>query len=315
MAGREHFIWVEKYRPHTIDDCVLPDAIKTTFKEFVEKGEIPNLLLCGSAGVGKTTIARALCEEMGVDYLFVNASEERTLGVLRGKIMQFASSMSLEGLAKVVILDEGDNIAYDTQQALKGALEEFAANCRFIFTANFKNRIISPIQSRCVTVEFHLTKEDKPKMASAFMGRLRNILEKEGVVYNKEAVARLLMKYFPDYRKILNELQRYSATGKIDEGVLIDFTEDSYITLTKHLREKEWTQMRKWVASNMDNDPNKIIRMIFDTSNKYVESDSIPQLILILADYQSKVPFVVDQELNLVAMLTEIMASVKFKME
>ena len=313
MAGREHFIWVEKYRPHTIADCVLPDSLKETFSEFVTKGQIPNLLLSGSAGVGKTTIARALCEEMGADYLFINASEERGIGMLRDKIMQFASSMSMSGGPKVIILDEGDNITYDAQQALKGALEEFAANCRFIFTANFKNRIIPPIHSRCVTIEFHLAKDEKPKMAAAFMRRVEVILKTEQVTYNREAVGRLVMKHFPDYRKILNELQRYAATGTIDEGVLVDFTEDNYVALVKTLRDKEWTNMRKWVANNMDNDPNKIIRMVFDSSSKYVEAASIPQLVLILADYQAKVPFVVDQELNLVAMLTEIMAGVTFK--
>lgn len=313
MAGREHFVWVEKYRPHTIADCVLPDSLKETFSEFVAKGQIPNLLLSGSAGVGKTTIARALCEEMGADYLFINASEERGIGMLRDKIMQFASSMSMSGGPKVIILDEGDNITYDAQQALKGALEEFAVNCRFIFTANFKNRIIPPIHSRCVTIEFHLAKDEKPKMAAAFMRRVEQILKTEAVTYNREAVGRLVMKHFPDYRKILNELQRYSATGTIDEGVLVDFTEDNYVALVKTLRDKEWTNMRKWVANNMDNDPNKIIRMVFDSSTKYVEAASIPQLVLILADYQAKVPFVVDQELNLVAMLTEIMAGVTFK--
>lgn len=313
MAGREHFVWVEKYRPHTIAECVLPDSLKETFSEFVAKGQIPNLLLSGSAGVGKTTIARALCEEMGADYLFINASEERGIGMLRDKIMQFASSMSMSGGPKVIILDEGDNITYDAQQALKGALEEFAVNCRFIFTANFKNRIIPPIHSRCVTIEFHLAKDEKPKMAAAFMRRVEQILKTEAVTYNREAVGRLVMKHFPDYRKILNELQRYSATGTIDEGVLVDFTEDNYVALVKTLRDKEWTNMRKWVANNMDNDPNKIIRMVFDSSTKYVEAASIPQLVLILADYQAKVPFVVDQELNLVAMLTEIMAGVQFK--
>ena len=313
MAGREHFVWVEKYRPHTIADCVLPDSLKETFSEFVRQGQIPNLLLSGSAGVGKTTIARALCEEMGADYLFINASEERGIGMLRDKIMQFASSMSMSGGPKVIILDEGDNITYDAQQALKGALEEFAVNCRFIFTANFKNRIIPPIHSRCVTIEFHLAKDEKPKMAAAFMRRVEQILKTEAVTYNREAVGRLVMKHFPDYRKILNELQRYSATGTIDEGVLVDFTEDNYVALVKTLRDKEWTNMRKWVANNMDNDPNKIIRMVFDSSTKYVEAGSIPQLVLILADYQAKVPFVVDQELNLVAMLTEVMAGVTFK--
>jgi len=313
MAVREHFIWVEKYRPHTIDDCVLPDSLKETFKEFVKQGQIPNLLLSGSAGVGKTTVARALCEELGADYLFINASEERGIGVLRDKIMQFASSMSMMGGPKVIILDEGDNLTFDAQQGLKGALEEFAANCRFIFTANFKNRIIPPIHSRCVSVEFHMAKADKPAMAAAFMKRLAAILKTEGVEYNKEAVARLLMKYFPDYRRVLNELQRYAASGKIDEGVLVDFNEDNYGGLVKHLKGKEWTEMRKWVASNMDNDPNKIIRMIFDTSTKYIDPSDIPQLVLILADYQAKIPFVVDQELNLVAMLTEVMGGVKFK--
>lgn len=314
MAEREQFLWVEKYRPRTIDDCVLPDVLKSTFKEFVEQKQIPNMILAGTAGVGKTTVARALCEELQCDYLMINASEDNGIQVLRDKIRNFASTVSLSGETKVVILDEADYLRADsTQPALRGFIEEFAKNCRFILTCNFKNRLIEPLHSRATIIEFTLSPSDKPKMAAAFMKRIRMILKAEGVEYNSDAVARLLMKFFPDYRRVLNELQRYSSSGKIDEGVLIDLTEDNFRALCRSLKDKEWTEMRKWVAHNGDNDPTRLIRMIYDSASKYVEAGDIPKLVLILADYQFKVPFVADQELNMVAMLTEVMANVQFK--
>jgi DNA polymerase III delta prime subunit len=314
MSNREQFLWVEKYRPRTIDDCVLPEALKATFKEHIAKGEIPNMILAGTAGVGKTTVARAMCEELGCDYLMINASEDSGINVLRDKIRNFASTVSLSGGTKVVILDEADYLqAGSTQPALRGFIEEFASNCRFILTCNFKNRIIEPLHSRCTIIEFTIPKEDKPAMLAAFMKRIRHILTEENVEFNKDAVARLLMKHYPDYRRVLNELQRYSASGKVDEGVLIDLTEDNLALLCKHLKNKDWSEMRKWVAHNGDNDPSRLIRMIYDHASKYIEAGEIPKLVLILADYQFKVPFVVDQELNMVAMLTEVMINVQFK--
>jgi len=314
MNEREQFLWVEKYRPRTIDDCVLPESLKGTFREFLEKGQLPNMILAGTAGVGKTTVARALCEQLGSDYLLINASEDSGIQVLRDKIRNFASTVSLGGGTKVVILDEADYLQpQSTQPALRGFIEEFANNCRFILTCNFKNRIIEPLHSRCTVIEFTLSKEDKPHMLAQFMKRIKMILGAEGVEFSRDAVVHLLMKHFPDYRRVLNELQRYSASGKIDEGILVDLSEDNFKALCKHLKEKEWSEMRKWVAHNGDNDPTRLIRLIYDSASKSVESSDIPKLVLILAEYQFKVPFVADQELNMVAMLTEIMANVQFK--
>ena len=310
---REQFLWVEKYRPQKLDDCILPDAQLNTFKQFVASNEIPNMLLCGSAGVGKTTVARAICEELDCDYIVINGSEESGIDVLRTKIRNFASSVSFGGKTKVVIIDEADYLnPNSTQPALRGFIEEFSQNCRFIFTCNFKNRIIAPLHSRTAVIEFKLTKADRPKMAGRFMGRLKDVLESEGVEYDESVVAEVLKKHFPDYRRVLNELQRYSAGGKIDSGVLAVAQDMNVKVLLDTLKEKDWQKMRQWVVDNSDNDPNLIFRKIYD-SLADIKSASIPKLVLILADYQYKSAFVVNHEINLVACLTEVMATVEFK--
>ncbi len=308
-----NFLWVEKYRPQTIDDCILPDDIKSTFKEFVKKGEIPNLLLCGSAGTGKTTVARALCEELGCDYIVINGSDEgRQIDTLRTKIKQFASAFSFENKTKVVILDEADYLNKDSvQPALRAFIENFSENCRFIFTCNYKQRIISPLHSRTTVVEFALRNEDKPDLCVSFLKRMQDILSSEGVEYKTSVLAELLKKYFPDYRRVINELQRYSSSDIIDEGILNNIAEINTKELITSLKEKDWKKMRKWVANNVDSDPQGIFRFIFDSL--VPEISTVPQMVLLIADYQYKSAFVADQEINLIACLTEIMASVKFK--
>ena len=308
-----NFLWVEKYRPQTIDECILPDDIKSTFKEFVKKGEIPNLLLCGSAGTGKTTVARALCEELGCDYIVINGSDEgRQIDTLRTKIKQFASAFSFENKTKVVILDEADYLNKDSvQPALRAFIENFSENCRFIFTCNYKQRIISPLHSRTTVVEFALRNEDKPDLCVSFLKRMQDILSSEGVEYKTSVLAELLKKYFPDYRRVINELQRYSSSEIIDEGILNNIAEINTKELITSLKEKDWKKMRKWVANNVDSDPQGIFRFIFDSLMP--EISTVPQMVLLIADYQYKSAFVADQEINLIACLTEIMASVKFK--
>ena len=308
-----NFLWVERYRPQTIDECILPDDIKSTFKEFVKKGEIPNLLLCGSAGTGKTTVARALCEELGCDYIVINGSDEgRQIDTLRTKIKQFASAFSFENKTKVVILDEADYLNKDSvQPALRAFIENFSENCRFIFTCNYKQRIISPLHSRTTVVEFALRNEDKPDLCVSFLKRMQDILSSEGVEYKTSVLAELLKKYFPDYRRVINELQRYSSSDIIDEGILNNIAEINTKELITSLKEKDWKKMRKWVANNVDSDPQGIFRFIFDSL--VPEISTVPQMVLLIADYQYKSAFVADQEINLVACLTEIMASVKFK--
>ncbi len=311
---REQFLWVEKYRPKTIDDCVLPPHLKATFQEFVDAGQIPNLLLSGSAGVGKTTVAKALCDQIGADWLLLNASEDSRIDVLRGRIRDFASTVSLTNSGKVVILDEADYAdAARFQPALRGFIEEFANNCRFILTCNFKNRIIEPLHSRCSIVEFSIPPDEKPQMLAKFMARAAFILKTENVTFNKEAVARLLMRHFPDFRRVLNELQRYSSSGTIDEGVLLNVSNANIVELVKHLKAQSFTEMRKWVAANSDNDFNQIIRQLYDQSHTLMDVQSQAALVLILGEYQYKMAFVADQELNLVAMLTEVMGSCTFK--
>jgi DNA polymerase III delta prime subunit len=308
----EQFLWVEKYRPHTIEDCILPDEVKTTFQQFIAKKEIPNLLLTGSAGTGKTTLARALCEELGCDYIVINGSDEgRQIDTLRTKIRGFASAVSFEGKTKVVILDEADYLNRESvQPALRAFIETFSSNCRFIFTCNYINRIITPLHSRTTVVDFKIAPSDRPVLASKFMERMKHILTNEGIEYNEKVLAELLMKYFPDYRRVINELQRYSVAGKIDEGVLSNFQEINAKQLIESLREKDWKKMRQWVANNVDTDPQGIFRQIYDTL--LPEIKSIPQLVLLIADYQYKAAFVADQEINLTACLTEIMANVEF---
>jgi DNA polymerase III delta prime subunit len=311
-ASKEQFLWVEKYRPRKLDDCILPDDQLKTFREFVATGEIPNMLLCGSAGVGKTTIARAICEELGCDYIIINGSEESGIDVLRTKIREFASSVSFGGKTKVVILDEADYLnPNSTQPALRAFIEEFANNCRFIFTCNFKNRIIAPLHSRTAVIEFKLTKADRPKMAGRFMKRLSDILATENVSFDEKVVAEVLKKHFPDYRRVLNELQRYSVSGTIDEGILVNIQEVNMKELVASLKSKDFKKMRNWVVDNIDNDPNLIFRKIYDTILDEVKYPS--QLVLLLADYQYKAAFAANPEINLVACLAEIMAGMEWK--
>lgn len=311
-ANREQFLWVEKYRPRKVSDCILPDALKATFREFVEQDNIPNMLLSGTAGTGKTTIARALCEELGCDYIVINGSEESGIDVLRTKIKDFASTVSLAGKIKVVILDEADYLnPNSTQPALRGFIEEFSKNCRFIFTCNYKNRIIPPLHSRTTVIDFKLNKEDKPKVAAKFFKRLTEILEQENITFDNKVVAELLNKHFPDYRRVLNELQRYSSSGTIDAGILCNIVEDNLKELLNALREKDFKKMRTWVVNNLDNDPNVLFRKLYDIL--LTEVVQVPQLVLLLADYQYKAAFVADAEINLVACLTEIMASCEMK--
>jgi DNA polymerase III delta prime subunit len=310
--NRDQFLWVERYRPRKLDDCILPDDQLKTFREFVATGEIPNMLLCGSAGVGKTTIARAICEELGCDYIIINGSEESGIDVLRTKIREFASSVSFGGKTKVVILDEADYLnPNSTQPALRAFIEEFANNCRFIFTCNFKNRIIAPLHSRTAVIEFKLTKADRPKMAGRFMKRLSDILATENVSFDEKVVAEVLKKHFPDYRRVLNELQRYSVSGTIDEGILVNVQEVNMKELVASLKGKDFKKMRNWVVDNIDNDPNLIFRKIYDTILDDVKYPS--QLVLLLADYQYKAAFAANPEINLVACLAEIMAGMEWK--
>jgi len=282
----EHLLWVEKYRPKTIEDCILPDAIKSTFQEYVNRKEIPNLLLAGTAGVGKTTIAKALCNEVGCDYIVINGSDESGIDVLRTKIKNYASSVSLAGGRKVIIIDEADYLnPNSTQPALRGAIEEFSSNCSFIFTCNFKNRIIDPIHSRCSVVDFKIN-GSKAKMAAAFFKRCEWILDQEGITYDKEVVAAVITKHFPDNRRVLNELQRYSVSGTIDKGILSNVADIQLGTLVSALKEKDFASTRKWVTNNLDNDPVKIYRKLYDTLYEVLKPQSVPQLVLILAKYQ-----------------------------
>ena len=309
----DHLLWVEKYRPKKVEDCILPDTIKTTFQEYVNKKEIPNLLLSGSAGVGKTTIAKALCEEVGCDYIVINGSDESGIDVLRTKIKHYASSVSLSGGRKVIIIDEADYLnPNSTQPALRGAIEEFSSNCSFIFTCNFKNRIIDPIHSRCSVVDFKIN-GNKAKMAAQFFKRVEWILEQEKIKYDKEVVAAVITKHFPDNRRILNELQRYSISGVIDKGILSNITDIQLDNLVKGLKEKDFAVVRKWVTSNLDNDPTRIYRKLYDTLYEQLKPNSVPQLVLHLAKYQYQAAFVADHEINMTACLTEIMVDCEFK--
>lgn len=307
-------LWCEQYRPKTIEDCILPDHLKKTFLEIVKTGEVPNMLFTGTAGLGKTTVARALCNELGLDYILINASEHGNIDTLRGKIKQFASSISLSGGYKVVILDEADYLnASSTQPALRGFMEEFSKNCRFILTCNFKNKIIEPLHSRCGVIEFNTTKKDLQQLCGLFMNRALNILSAEAVdVPNKEVLAELIMKHAPDWRRIINELQRHSRGGTLQLDVLSVSMSGNVADLFGYLKDKNFKEMRKWVAENMDVDSAAIFRAIYDHMNDGVAPNSIPQLVIILADYQFKSSFAADKELNMVACLTEVMAQVEF---
>lgn len=307
------FLWCEKYRPKTISETILPKALKDTFQKMVETGEIQNMIFSGTPGLGKTTVAKAMCNELGLDYILINGSEEGNIDTLRGKIKQFASTVSLQGGYKVVILDEADYLnPQSTQPALRGFIEEFSDNCRFILTCNFKNRIIEPLHSRCGVYEFNTAKKDMPEVASQFFKRLREVLDLEGVEHTAQAVADMVSKYAPDWRRTLNEAQRRAVTGAISSDV--SSNNNSNVTaLIQHLKGKDFKKMRQWVTNNMDVDTSAIFRKLYDTAFEYIEGKSIPQLVLILADYQYKDAFVADKELNTVACLTEIMAQVDFK--
>ena len=309
------FLWVEKYRPQSIEDCILPEETKKIFQGFVEQGAIPNLLLSGGAGIGKTTVAKALCDQLGVDSYVINGSDEgRFLDTVRNQAKTFASTVSLtsESRHKVIIVDEADNTTPDVQLLLRASIEEFQKNCRFIFTCNYKNKIIQPLHSRCSVVDFGI-KKDKQKLAAAFFGRVCEILTKESVKYEDKVVAEVVTKYFPDFRRTLNELQRYSATGQIDSGILSSGNEFSIDKVVGHLRKKEFTNMKKWVAQNMDNEPQVIMRKIYDGLYNYFDPKSIPEAVLIISEYQYKSSFVVDQEINLVAFMTELMMRCEYK--
>ena len=311
----EQLLWTEKYRPKTVEDCILPDAIKTTFQEYVKAGQIPNLLLSGTAGVGKTTIAKALCSEINCDFIVINGSDEgRKIDDIREKIKQYASSVSFSGGRKVIIIDEADYMnAESVQPFLRGFIEEFARNCSFIFTCNQKNMIIEPIHSRCAVIDFRIQNGQKAKMATQFFKRVEWILQQENITYDKEVIASLITKHFPDNRRILNELQRYSASGIIDKGILTTVAEIQLQELIKSIKEKDFGSMRKWVTQNLDNDSSRIFRKIYDGLYDYLKPNSIPNAVLIIARYQYQAAFVADQEINLVACLTEFMVELELK--
>ena len=311
---QDQFLWVEKFRPRKVSETILPAPLKKTFQSIVDGGEIPNMMFTGTAGTGKTTVARAICDELGLDYIVINGSEEGNIDTLRGKIKQFASSVSLQGGYKVVILDEADYLnAQSTQPALRGFIEEFSQNCRFILTCNFKNKIIEPLHSRCSAYEFNFDRKVLAGLCGQFMKRAETILESEGVQYNPEVVAGLIMKHAPDWRRVLNEAQRGSISGQLETVVLQNEQNSNFNSLFKSIKEKEFKKMRSWVVANIDIEPTAIFRGIYDSMYDYVDPNSIPQLVLILADYQYKNAFVADHELNMVACLTEIMANVELK--
>ena len=308
----EHLLWTEKYRPRTIEDCILPERLKKPFQEYVNQKQIPNLLLTGGAGVGKTTVAKAMCNETGCDFMIINGSDESGIDTFRTKIKNYASSMSLTGGRKVIIIDEADYLnPNSTQPALRNAIEEFAGNCSFIFTCNYKNRIIEPLHSRCAVIDFGLKNGEKAKMASAFFKRIQSVLQSESVEYEDKVIAELIKKHFPDFRRIINELQRYSQFGKIDTGILAQIGDITIDEIVKFIRNKDFTAIRKWVATH-EIDSNTLYRKIYDAMYDVMKPQSIPQAVLILADYQYKAAFVADQEINTVACLTEIMVNCEF---
>ncbi len=307
-------LWVEKYRPETIDDCILPVLTKDVFLSIVDSGEIPNLLLTGSPGIGKTTVAKALCNQLDCDWLMINGSDEgRMIDTLRTTVVNYASTVSLSGGKKVIIIDEADYMNKDSvQPALRGVIEEFSKNCRFIFTCNFKNRIIPALHSRCSVVDFKIDKQDKPAIAGEMLRMVKKILDKEGVKHEEVVLADLVLKHFPDFRRVINELQKYSLNGVIDEGILKQSSDENFDELFNALRGKNFSVMRKWVAQNIDNDHVRLYRQIYDTLNDRFEKKSIPQAVLTIADYSYKSAFVADQEVNMVACLTEMMMESEF---
>ena len=308
------FLWVEQYRPKTVDDCILPQTLKNTFKEFVANGNVPNIILSGGPGVGKTTIAKAVLEELGATYMMINGSEESGIDILRTKIKNFASTVSLEGGRKYLILDEADYLnPQSTQPALRGFMEEFHNNCGFILTCNYKNRLIPPLHSRCSVVDFNIPKSEIPNLAMEFMKRVEFILQSENVEYDKKVLIEVIQRHFPDWRRILNELQRYSVSGRIDAGILTDIAEINIKELMNYMKKKEFTNVRKWVVNNLDMDAVRLYRSIYDSLYNFLDPTSIPHVVVILAEYQYKAAFVADQEINTLACLTEIMARAKFK--
>jgi len=310
----EQFLWVEKYRPKTVAESILPAELKQTFQQFVDQQNIPNLILTGSAGVGKTTVAKAMLEELGCDYIVINGSMNGNIDTLRNEILNFASTVSFTGGRKYVILDEADYLnANSTQPALRNFMEEFSKNCGFILTCNFKNRIIEPLHSRCSVIEFKIGKKDIPKLAAEFLKRTQKILETEGIDYDRAAVAGVITKHFPDWRRVLNELQRYSATGKIDSGILVDLDDASFSQLIKYVKEKNFTEMRKWVGQNIDSDSSSLFRKFYDDASSLLKKDSIPALVVLLARYQYQAAFVADHEINFMSFLTEAAAELEFQ--
>jgi DNA polymerase III delta prime subunit len=312
----KQFLWVEEYRPHTIEDCILPVNIKNSFKGFIEQKEIPNLLLCGSAGVGKTTVAKAVCDEIGASYIVINGSDEgRFLDTVRNKVRQFATTVSLTSRSahKVVIIDEADNTSSDVQLALRAAVEEFHSNCRFIFTCNFPNKIIDPLHSRCTVIDFKIKGEEAEKLQAKFFVRLKSILDEQQIQYEDKVLIKVVKRYYPDWRRLLNECQRFAANGSISSAVLVDVADITIDDLLRSLKNKEFTNVKKWVAENIDNDPNIVMRRIYDVLYDNLKPVSIPEAVLVIAKYQYQISFVADQEINLLACLTEIMMSCEFK--
>ena len=313
---KDEFLWVEKYRPKTIEECILPESIKKTFLDFLDKGEVPNLLLAGPAGCGKTTVAKALCNQLGVDVYVINGSDEgRFLDTVRNNAKNFASTVSLssESKHKVIIIDEADNTTPDVQLLLRASIEEFSNNCRFIFTCNYKNKIIEPLHSRCAVIEFGIKGKQKQEIATCFFKRLNTILEQERIETDKKVLAQLINKHFPDWRRVLNECQRYAVGGKIDSGILATFSDVAVNDLLQNLKKKNFTEVRKWVVDNLDNDTGVLLRRIYDTLYTALVPGSIPAAVLIIAKYQYQIAFVADQEINMLACLTEIMVECEFK--
>ena len=310
----QEFLWVEKYRPNRLEDCILPDELKNTFQQFINQQNIPNLLLSGSAGVGKTTVAKAMLEELGADYIVVNGSLHGNIDTLRTEIMNFATTVSFSEGRKYVILDEADYLnPQSTQPALRNFMEEYSKNCGFILTCNFKNRIIEPLQSRCSVIDFLFPKKLAPSLAGSFFTRVKTILDEEQVKYDEKVLAEIIQRHFPDWRRVLNELQRYSVSGIIDIGILSNSSQNAFKSLIALLKGKQFSDMRKWVAQNIDSDPTSIMRQLYDSSSEVIKASSIPQLVLLIGEYQYKSAFVADQEVNLVAFLTQVMADLEFK--